>query len=99
MSPRKLKPIHPGEVLHEEFLIPLQMSQYALAKGINVSPRRINEIIHQKRGISADTALRLGRFFKTSPEFWMNLQTHFDLEIQKDKLSQRLKSEVKVFVA
>lgn len=75
----KLKPIHPGEMLQEEFLRPLGLSQYRLALDINVPPRRINEIVHGKRGITADTALRLAHYFKVSPEFWMNLQTRFDL--------------------
>ncbi|WP_428261648.1 HigA family addiction module antitoxin [Haliangium sp.] len=80
----KLQPVHPGEVLNEEFLGPLDMSQYRLAKCIRVPPRRINEIVLGKRGITADTALRLARFFSTSAEFWMNLQAHYDLEIERD---------------
>jgi len=90
-------PVHPGEILMEEFLMPLKVSQYRLAKDIGVPPRRINEIVHGIRAISADTALRLGRFFGNSPEFWLNLQTRYDLEVQEDRLSERLEREVKVF--
>ena len=89
-------PIHPGEVLEEEFLKPLGLSQYRIAKDISVPPRRINEIVHGLRGISADTALRLARYFETSEEFWMNLQAHYDLEVEKDRLRGRLKKEVTV---
>lgn len=91
-----LPPIHPGEILLEEFLEPMGISQYRLAKDIGVSPRRINEIVHGKRSISADTALRLSRYFGMSERFWMNLQARFDLEIEKDKLGRRLEKEVKV---
>ncbi len=91
-----LDPIHPGEILLEEFLIPLEISQYRLAKEISVPPRRINEIVHGKRGISADTALRLSRFFGTSERFWLNLQLRFDLETQKDRLAGVLEEEVSV---
>ena len=94
MATRKLNPIHPGEILAEEFLGPLEITQYRLAKDISVPPRRINEIVQGKRGISADTALRLSRYFGTSERFWINLQSHFDLELQKDKLGSRLKKEV-----
>jgi len=94
---KKLPPIHPGEMLVEEFLKPLKLSQYRLAKDIGVSPRRINEIVHGTRSISADTALRLARYFKMTPQFWMNWQTHYDLELQKDLLEERLEQEVKVF--
>lgn len=93
---KKLDPIHPGEILLEEFLVPLSLSQYRLANDINVPPRRINEIVHGKRSISADTALRLARYFNTSELFWLNLQARFDLETQKDLLADRLISEVKV---
>jgi addiction module HigA family antidote len=86
----KLKPIHPGEILHEEFLKPLGVSQYRLATDVGVSPRRINEIVLAKRGITADTALRLGRYFGTSPQFWMNLQARYDLEVQKDLIGNKL---------
>jgi addiction module HigA family antidote len=94
MAAKKLDPIHPGEILAEEFLAPLEISQYRLAKDISVPPRRINEIVHGKRGISADTALRLARYFGTSERFWINLQSHYDLELEKDKLGPRLKREV-----
>jgi addiction module HigA family antidote len=94
---KKLAPTHPGEVLLEEFLVPLGISQYRLAKDINVSPRRINEIVLGKRSITADTALRLARFFGTSDRFWLNLQTRYDLELQKDLLGGRLVDEVEVF--
>ena len=94
MAGKKLNPIHPGEILAEEFLEPLEISQYRLAKDVSVPARRINEIVHGKRGISADTALRLARYFGTSERFWINLQSHYDLELQKDKLGPRLKREV-----
>ena len=96
MSDRKLPPIHPGEILFEEFLKPLGMSQYRLAKEISVSPRRINEIVHGQRSITADTALRLSRYFGTSDRFWLNLQTRYDLEVEKDRLKGRLEREVSV---
>ena len=80
-----IAPIHPGEILFEEFLEPLSLSQNALAQGIHVSARRINEIVQKKRAITADTALRLSLFFKTTPDFWLSLQMHYDLEIAKDK--------------
>jgi len=96
---KKLAPIHPGEVLLEEFLGPLGISQYRLAHGISVPPRRINEIVHGDRAISADTALRLSRFFGTSAQFWLNLQARYDLETERDRLGARLKSEVEVFAA
>jgi addiction module HigA family antidote len=80
MTNNLLSPIHPGEILLEEFLAPMKISQYRLAKDINVDPRRINEIVHGKRAITADTAFRLGFFFGMTPEFWMNLQSHYDLE-------------------
>lgn len=97
--PRKLQPIHPGEVLLEEFLAPMGISQYRLAKDISVPPRRVNEIVHGKRAITADTALRLSRFFGTSERFWINLQTRYDLEIEKDRLGNRLAKEVSVLSA
>ncbi|MCP4370915.1 MAG: HigA family addiction module antidote protein [Deltaproteobacteria bacterium] len=96
MKNKKLPPIHPGEILIEEFLKPMGLSQYRLAKDISVPPRRINEIVHGKRSISADTALRLGRFFGISPQFWLNLQTRFDLEVTEDLLAERLEKEVQV---
>lgn len=93
----KLAPIHPGEILLAEFLEPLALSQYRLANDVSVAPRRINEIVHGKRAITADTALRLGRYFGTSAQFWLNLQTRFDLEIERDRLGPRLGAEVAVF--
>jgi addiction module HigA family antidote len=97
MPRRKLDPIHPGEILLEEFLIPLGISQYRLARDISVPPRRINEIVRGQRSISADTALRLARFFQTTERFWLNLQTRFDLELEKDRLGDRLDREVATF--
>ena len=85
-----LTPIHPGEILMEEFLEPLQVSQNRLAVAIGVPPRRINEIVHGKRRITADTALRLARYFGTTDRFWLNLQTRYDLEIEKDNLGSTL---------
>jgi addiction module HigA family antidote len=96
MAPRKLTPIHPGEVLQADFLEPLELSQYRLAHDISVPPRRINEIVHSKRAISADTALRLARYFGTTERFWLNLQARFDLEMQRDLLGGRLAREVRV---
>lgn len=96
MRMRKMAPVHPGEILFEEFLKPLGISQYRLAKDINVPPRRINEIVHGKRSISADTALRLARYLGLSERFWLNLQSRYDLEVEKDKLDRRLEEEVKV---
>ena len=90
----KLPPVHPGEVLLEEFLKPTGLSQYRLAKDINVPPRRINEIVHGKRAVSADTALRLARYFGTTPRFWLNLQAQYDLDVQADRLGDRLDREV-----
>ena len=94
MPAKRLPPVHPGEVLLEEFLVPMEISQYRLAKDISVPPRRINEIVHGKRGVSADTALRLSRYFGTSERFWLNLQTGYDLEIERDRLGDRLEAEV-----
>ena len=94
MKNNKLPPIHPGEILREEFLEPMGISQYRLAKDISVPPRRINEIVHGKRSITADTALRLGRFFGMSAQFWLNLQTRYDLELTEDLLEDRLVKEV-----
>lgn len=93
----KLPPIHPGEVLLEDFLVPMGLTRYRLAKGIGVPRRRVSEIILGKRGISADTALRLARFFGTSAEFWINLQTRFDLELLRDQQGSRIEHEVEVF--
>ena len=92
----KLSPVHPGEVLLEEFLRPHGISQYRLAKDISVHPRRINEIVHGKRAVTADTALRLARHFGTSERFWLNLQTGYDLDVEKDRLGDRLDREVRV---
>jgi addiction module HigA family antidote len=99
MPNKKIPPIHPGEILKEEFLDPMGISQYRLAKDINVPPRRINEIVHGKRSVSADTALRLSRYFEMSALFWINLQAHYDLEIASDRLSPLLDKEIKVRAA
>lgn len=99
MGQRRIAPVHPGEVLLEEFLKPMANSQYRLARSISVPPRRINEIVHGKRAITADTALRLSIFFGLSERFWMNLQAWYDLEVQKDKLGPQLRREVKAFAA
>jgi antitoxin HigA-1 len=96
MAVRKLTPIHPGEILLADFLEPLEISQYRLAHDISVPPRRINEIVHGKRAVTADTALRLARYFGTSERFWLNLQARYDLEVQRDLLGGRLKKEVQV---
>ena len=93
MSEKKPPPVHPGEILRDEFLIPLNISQYRLAKDINVPAQRINEIVLGKRGITADTALRLARHFGSSERFWLNLQARYDLEVEKDRLGQRLEHE------
>ena len=94
MMAKRLAPVHPGEVLLEEFLVPIEVSQYRLAKDINVPPRRINEIVHGMRGISADTALRLARYFGTSERFWLNLQAQYDLDIEYDRIGKRLEREI-----
>ena len=94
MTKRKFSPVHPGTVLDEDFLKGLGITQYRLAKGIGVSARRINEIVQGKRAITADTALRLGKFFGMEPQFWMNLQSHYDLEVAKDMLAGKLEREV-----
>ena len=91
---KKLEPVHPGEILFEEFLEPMGLSQSALARGIGVPPRRINEIVHGTRRVTADTALRLGRFFGTSPEFWLGLQMDYELDTESDRLKGRLEREV-----
>jgi antitoxin HigA-1 len=96
MAARKIAPIHPGEILQADFLEPLGVSQYRLAQDISVPARRINEIVHGKRAVSADTALRLARYFGTSERFWLNLQARFDLEQQRDVLGARLEKEVRV---
>jgi addiction module HigA family antidote len=94
MATAKFPPVHPGEILLVEFLAPLRISQYRLAKDISVPPRRINEIVHGTRSLTADTALRLARYFGTSERFWLNLQTRYDLEREKDRLGARLDTEV-----
>ena len=95
--PRKpLPPVHPGDVLLEEFLMPLGLTQYRLAKNISVPPRRINEIVHGTRAVTADTALRFARFFSTSERFWLNLQAAHDLDVERDRLGLRLEKEVSV---
>jgi addiction module HigA family antidote len=96
---KKLNPVHPGEVLLEEFLKPMGLSQNRLSLEIGVHPRRINEIVLGKRRITADTALRLGRYFGTSPQFWMGLQTDYDLDVAADALGNRLEVEVRPMVA
>lgn len=97
MAPKRLAPVHPGEVLLQEFLEPLEMTQYRLAKSLKVPARRINEIVHGTRAVSADTALRLARFFGTSDRFWLNLQAAYDLDVERDHLGARLEREVPVF--
>jgi addiction module HigA family antidote len=99
MSKIKLAPIHPGEILMEEFLKPMEISQYRLAKDINVPARRINEIVQGKRSITPDTALRLSKYFGLSERFWINLQARYDLETEKDRLKDRLNKEVQVYAA
>jgi addiction module HigA family antidote len=94
MPKKTLEPIHPGEVLLEEFLNPLGLSQYRLAKDISVAPRRINEIVRGQRSITADTSLRLARYFRTTERFWLNLQSRYDLEVERDRLGDRLDREV-----
>lgn len=94
MKTKRLLPTHPGEILLEEFLKPLGISQYRVAKDIGVPPRRINEIVHGNRSVSADTALRLARYFGMSERFWLNLQTRYDLDVEKDRLGDRLEKEV-----
>lgn len=96
MTAKTMEPIHPGEILSEEFLKPLNVSQYRLAKDISVPARRINEIVHGKRSVTADTALRLSRYFGLSERFWLNLQSRYDLEAEKDRLKGRIEEEVKV---
>ena len=99
MAHQKMTPPHAGEVLLEEFLLPMGISQYRLAKEISVPPRRINEIVHGKRAVTADTALRLARFFGTTEQFWLNLQAQFDLDVERDRLGDRLEQEVNVYSA
>lgn len=97
MKTKRIDPIHPGEVLMEEFLKPLELSQNRLANDIGVPPRRINEIVHGKRRITADTALRLAHYFKMSPQFWLGLQMDYDLDIEEDKLASKLDKEVGIY--
>ena len=99
MKSKSLANITPGEILEEDFLKPFGLSQYRLAVDIGVPPRRINEIVKGQRAITADTALRLGRYFKMSAEFWLNLQSHYDLEQEQARLGKKLEKEVKVFAA
>ena len=99
MAKQKLPPIHPGEILMEEFLKPMGISQYKLAKDVSVSARRINEIIQGKRSITPDTALRLSRYFGLSERFWINLQARYDLELEKDRLKGRLDEEVNAYAS
>ena len=99
MKAKKIQPIHPGEILMEEFLTPMGLSQNMLANDIGVPPRRINEIIHGKRRITADTALRLSRYFKMSPQFWLGLQMDYDLDLEEDRLAERLDKEVNIYEA
>jgi len=97
MTNKKLEPVHPGEVLFEEFLKPLGLSQHRLALDIGVDARRINEIVLKKRSVSANTALRLARYFNTSAEFWLGLQAQYDLDIEEEKLGKKLKKEVRIY--
>ena len=97
MSNRDFAPIHPGEILLAEFLDPMGVTQYRLAKDIGVTPRRINEIVRGRRSITADTALRLGRFFNMEAQFWLNLQNHYDMEVALEALQGRLDTEVRPF--
>jgi addiction module HigA family antidote len=99
MGKTKLRPIHPGEILIKEFLKPMEISQYRLAKDINVPARRINEIVQGKRSITPDTALRLSKYFGLSERFWINLQARYNLETEKDRLKDRLNKEVHVYAA
>jgi len=99
MKKNRIPPVHPGEILFEEFLKPMEISQNRLALDMRVPPRRINEIVHGKRRITADTALRLGRYFGMSAEFWLGLQMDYDLDIEEDKLGERLGEEVRQYVA
>lgn len=91
---KRLPPVHPGEVLLEEFLAPMGLSQYRLAKDIGVPPRRINEIVHGTRAVTADTALRLARYFGTSERFWLNLQAQYDLDVEYDLIGDRIQKEI-----
>ncbi|MBI5603430.1 MAG: HigA family addiction module antidote protein [Deltaproteobacteria bacterium] len=97
MNSKKIPPVHPGEILQKEFLDPMKISQNRLAIAVGVPPRRINEIVHGKRRITADTALRLGRFFGISPQFWLGLQLDYDLDLEEDRLGDRLQLEVREY--
>ncbi len=97
MGKRDFPPVHPGEILREEFLLPLGISQYRLAKEVHVPARRINEIVLEKRSISADTALRLGRYLGTTAQFWLNLQARYDLELAREGIKEELETEIKPF--
>ena len=97
MAAKRLPPVHPGEILWEEFMKPLGISQNRLGRDLGVSPRRINEIVHGKRSVTADTALRLSRYFGTSAEFWLGLQTDYDLDVARDELEEKIAREVKHF--
>ena len=97
MATKKLAPVHPGEILQEEFMKPLGLSQNRLGRDLGVSPRRINEIVHGKRSITADSALRLSRYFGTSAEFWLGLQTDYDLDVARDALEEKIFREVNLF--
>ena len=99
MTEEKLRPVHPGEVLLEEFLKPMELSRHRLALSIGVSPRRINEIVLEKRRITADTALRLARYFGMSAQFWLGLQMDYDLDVTEEKIAERLRVEVRPYVA
>ncbi|MGZ5213899.1 MAG: HigA family addiction module antitoxin [Actinomycetota bacterium] len=94
MMAKRLPPVHPGEILLDEFLVPMAITQYRLAKSISVPPRRINEIVHGARAVSADTALRLARYFGTSERFWLNLQSQYDLDMEYDRIGNRLEREI-----
>lgn len=99
MAKKTLKPIHPGEILLEEFLVPMEISQYRLAKDVHVPPRRINEIVHGKRAITADTALRLSRYFGTTAEFWTNLQSAYELDVARQDIGSKLEKEIEPVAA
>lgn len=99
MSKGKIRPVHPGEILLEEFLKPMGLSQNRLALDLGVPPRRINEIVHGKRRVTADTALRLARYFRMSAQFWVGLQIDYDLDVEEDRLGNRLQQEVREYVA
>ena len=97
MKSSKIPPVHPGEILMWEFLKPLDLSQNKLAIDLGVSPRRINEIVHGKRSVTADTALSLARYFRMSPQFWMGLQMDYELDLEQDRLAEKIRKEVKIF--